>query len=65
MAPTAWLRMRRLNLARQALLRARPGETTVADVAMRYSFWHLGRFAEAYRTLFLESPSQTLAAGIS
>jgi hypothetical protein len=28
---------------------------------MRYSFWHLGRFAESYRNLFLEYPSQTLA----
>lgn len=65
MPPTAWLRMRRLNLAREALLQARPGETTVADIAVRYSFWHLSRFAQAYRTLFLESPSQTLAARIS
>mgnify|MGYP000058613301 CR=1 FL=1 len=61
MAPTAWLRTRRLNLARQDLLQARGRETNVAEVAMRYSFWHLGRFAETYRALFLEYPSQTLA----
>ena len=60
MAPTAWLRTRRLNLARQALLQARPEETTVAQVAMEYSFWHLGRFAQLYRGLFLEAPSRTL-----
>jgi AraC family transcriptional regulator, ethanolamine operon transcriptional activator len=60
MAPTAWLRSRRLNLARQELLTAHAHDTSVADVAMRYSFWHLGRFAEAYRQLFLEYPSQTL-----
>lgn len=61
MPPTAWLRHHRLNLARQALLRGKPGQTTVADVAMGYSFWHLGRFAESYRQLFLESPRETLA----
>ncbi|WP_263264724.1 helix-turn-helix domain-containing protein [Pseudomonas sp. RIT-PI-S] len=61
MPPTTWLRMRRLNLARQALLTALPGETTVAEVAMGYSFWHLGRFAQAYRALFLECPGKTLA----
>ncbi|SDG16044.1 helix-turn-helix domain-containing protein [Pseudomonas abietaniphila] len=61
MAPTAWLRTRRLNLARQDLLSARREGTNVAEVAMRYSFWHLGRFAETYRSLFLEYPSQTLA----
>ncbi len=61
MAPTAWLRTRRLNLARQDLLAATAQHTSVAEVAMRYSFWHLGRFAEAYRALFLEYPSHTLA----
>lgn len=62
MAPTAWLRTRRLNLARQDLLHAKPGDTNVAEVAMRYAFWHLGRFSESYRALFLEYPSQTLAS---
>lgn len=61
MAPTTWLRLRRLNLARQALLKARPGETTVAEVAMAFSFWHLGRFAQVYKALFLEGPNNTLA----
>jgi len=62
MAPTAWLRTRRLNLARQDLLVARTDDISVAEIAMRYSFWHLGRFSETYRNLFLEYPSQTLAA---
>ncbi|MCI1025923.1 helix-turn-helix domain-containing protein, partial [Pseudomonas putida] len=33
---------------------------TVAEVAMRWSFWHLGRFSESYRQLFKEFPSETL-----
>ncbi|MNF58339.1 transcriptional regulator EutR [compost metagenome] len=59
-APNHWLRLRRLNAAHRDLLRARPGETTVAEIAMRWSFWHLGRFSEAYRQLFNELPSNTL-----
>lgn len=58
LAPAQWLRLRRLNGARRDLLRG--GEVTVAEVAMRWSFWHLGRFSESYRQLFRELPSETL-----
>jgi AraC-like DNA-binding protein len=61
MTPTHWLRLRRLNSARRELLRQTAGETTVAQVAMNWSFWHLGRFSNSYRALFQELPSQTLA----
>lgn len=58
--PTRWLRLRRLNGAHRELAAAGPGEATVAEVAMRWSFWHLGRFSQEYRWLFGECPSQTL-----
>jgi len=61
MPPAHWLRLRRLNGARRDLLRG--GEVTVAEVAMRWSFWHLGRFSESYRQLFKEFPSETLKRG--
>lgn len=35
-------------------------EHGVQEVAARWGFWHLSRFASDYRTLFGESPSQTL-----
>ncbi|MVV49888.1 helix-turn-helix domain-containing protein [Pseudomonas sp. PB120] len=60
MTPTHWLRLRRLNSARRELLSRSPMETTVAEVAMRWSFWHLGRFSSSYRGLFGELPSETL-----
>jgi AraC-like DNA-binding protein len=56
--PAHWLRLRRLNGARRDLLRG--GELTVAEVAMRWSFWHLGRFSDSYRQLFGELPRETL-----
>jgi transcriptional regulator GlxA family with amidase domain len=60
-SPSQWQRLRRLNFARRDLLRTSTGETTVAEIAMRWSFWHLGRFSEAYRGLFGELPSCTLS----
>lgn len=60
MTPSTWLRMRRLNAAHRDLQQASPAHTTVAEIAMRRSFWHLGRFAEAYRELFNEQPKCTL-----
>ncbi len=60
MAPTQWLRLRRLNSARRELLSRTATDTTVAEVAMNWSFWHLGRFSSSYRALFKELPSDTL-----
>lgn len=63
MPPTVWLRNRRLNAVRRDLLAADPGQVTVAEVAMRWSFWHLGRFSQAYHGLFGEYPKETLKKG--
>ena len=60
MTPTHWLRLRRLNSAHRELLSRTPTQTTVAEVAMHWSFWHLGRFSSSYRALFKELPSETL-----
>ncbi|MFO1378698.1 MAG: AraC family transcriptional regulator [Steroidobacteraceae bacterium] len=57
---TAMLREMKLRRARQALLDARPGVTTVAGVATACGFDELGRFAVEYRQRFAESPSATL-----
>ncbi|MBJ2209331.1 helix-turn-helix domain-containing protein [Pseudomonas carnis] len=58
MSPAQWLRLRRLNGARRELLSTT--DTTVAEVATNWSFWHLGRFSNSYRALFQELPSETL-----
>lgn len=55
-----YLRIRRLNLAHRRL-RAAGEAALVKTVALDLGFWHLGRFALAYRELFGEAPSETLA----
>ena len=59
-SPMAWLKARRLEAAHRELCAAQPGEVTVTEVAVRYGFANLGRFAADYRMRFGETPSQTL-----
>lgn len=59
-SPMGYLQRVRLQRAREDLLRADPVEDTVAAIAHRWGFAHLGRFASAYRTRYQESPSETL-----
>lgn len=57
--PTAFLRATRMDRARQRL--SDPASTnSVTDIALESGFFHLGRFATAYRKKFGESPSDTL-----
>jgi transcriptional regulator GlxA family with amidase domain len=60
MSPLAYARLRRLNLARRALMQGDASSLTVAGVARTYGFSELGRFAAAYRAVFAEPPSATL-----
>lgn len=55
-----YLRDDRLRRARETLLAAAPGATTVGAVASGLGLLHLGRFAAAYRNAFGEAPSDTL-----
>jgi AraC-like DNA-binding protein len=60
MSPMKYLWLRRMQLARQEL-QQRHSQTNVTATAMNFGFWHLGRFAEEYRSLFGETPRTTLA----
>jgi len=59
--PATFLRQVRLARAHEDLVASRPGDgVTVAGVANRWGFHHVGRFAGYYRDRFGESPSTTL-----
>ena len=60
MSPSRYLRARRMQLVRSALRRADPSDTSVAQIARRFGFGELGRFAASYRARFGELPSATL-----
>lgn len=59
-SPMAFLRGRRLELARTMLL-AGPDVVSVTEVALACGFEHVGRFSIAYRARFGERPSETVA----
>ncbi|WP_229840738.1 AraC family transcriptional regulator [Streptomyces roseolilacinus] len=61
--PMGYVRDVRLARVRDELREAEPGAgLTVSEVAWRWGFTHLGRFAARYRERFGEAPSQTLQA---
>lgn len=60
MSPRRYLTVRRLNAARRNLLHSAE-DTSVAAIAGRFGFRHPARFAQTYRSLFGELPSQTLS----
>ena len=54
-SPVAFLRALRLNGVRSMLREA----GSVSEAAAHWGFWHFGRFAQDYRALFGELPSET------
>ena len=60
MSPMAYVYDVRLQRVCAELRASGPGATTVSDVAHRWGFVHLGRFASRYRERFGETPSHTL-----
>jgi AraC-like DNA-binding protein len=58
--PLTYLRRLRLDGVHAELSRGDPRQVSVSDVAYRWGFTHMGRFAGAYRERFGVPPSQTL-----
>lgn len=60
MSPIRYFSVRRMHLVRSALLRADPSTASVTGIATDHGFWELGRFSVTYRSIFGETPSETL-----
>ena len=65
MTPFQYLKVRRLNAAHGDLMRMHNGGHTVANIAMKHGFTHLGRFSGDYKMVFQESPITTLRSDTS
>jgi AraC-like DNA-binding protein len=59
-SPLQYVMLRRMQVARRALLNGDPAQDRVTDIATEFGFWELGQFSVKYRHLFGESPSATL-----
>jgi AraC-like DNA-binding protein len=62
MSPMTYLRVVRLRRAHRDLRSADPTHTTVARIAHRWGFTHLGRFAAAHQMMYEQTPLQILRA---
>lgn len=60
-----YLRLLRLDHVRRELLRRSPSAGLIRAIAASYGFRHMGHFARAYRTIFGETPRQTLRGAAS
>lgn len=62
LTPIQYVRNCRLSSARAELQKSDPNHAKVVDVAIRWGFVELGRFARDYKIMFNELPSKTLHA---
>jgi AraC-like DNA-binding protein len=60
MPPMMYLRELRLARVHEELVRSDRWQVSISEVAFRWGFTHLGRFAGAYRQQYGVSPSRTL-----
>lgn len=59
MSPMLYVKRKRLEASRQEILSGN-GNTQITNVAYDWGFTHLGRYAQEYKRLFNETPSETL-----
>jgi AraC-like DNA-binding protein len=62
MSPMTYVRVVRLRRAHRDLRSADPAHSTVAAIAQRWGFTNLSRFAAAHKTMYGQTPLQTLRA---
>ncbi|MCR3721913.1 MULTISPECIES: AraC family transcriptional regulator [Prauserella salsuginis group] len=62
--PMEYLRDVRLRHAHAELITADPDRTTIAEIAYRWGFGHLGRFAAHHRATYGTTPSEALGSAL-
>lgn len=62
--PKRYLQVYRLNTVKKQLINGELGKISISETARLHGFWHMSKFAEDYRKLFLEKPSRTLVKSI-
>ena len=65
MGPKRFLLFCRMHMVRCALRQGTCADATVSEIATRFGYWQLGRFAIEYKALFEEAPSATLARAVT
>lgn len=63
MGPSRYLRLRRMQQVHRALRQENPDRVSISEIAERYGFRDLGRFAANYRAVYGELPSANLRRG--
>ncbi len=58
-SPARFLKVHRLQGAFRDLCRADTMDMTIADIANKWGFWHMGQFAKDFRALHGMLPSET------
>lgn len=58
-SPYQYIQAVRLNAIRKALLSDEDMTSSIGEIASRWGIWHLSRFANDYRMMFGELPSET------
>lgn len=60
-SPSQYIKIIRLNRVHEELLKLKDTRSgTITDVAMKWGFFHLGRFSSYYWQLFCETPRETV-----
>jgi AraC family transcriptional regulator, ethanolamine operon transcriptional activator len=60
MSPMAYLKILRLQGVYRILKATEPGQKTITEIASQFGFYHLSYFAQDYKQMFGELPSETL-----
>ncbi len=58
--PKYFFRLLKLNHVHYELHKSDPEQTSVSKIALKWGFFHMGRFSAYYKELFGEYPSETL-----